>query len=212
MAAPVLYGYWRSSAAWRVRLALNLKGIKYEYKAVNLQNGDHLKEDYAKLNPLKEVPTFVVDGRVLFQSMAIIEYLEETHAHTRPLLPKDPFKRALVRQIALSIVADIHPIQNLRVQKKHSDNQEAREDWSRHWIAFGFEGLELQLKQSAGRCCVGDDVTLADICLIPQVANARRFKLDLAPYPIIRRIDEELSQLPEFKASHPSAQPDAPAS
>jgi len=202
-----LYSYWRSSAAWRVRLALEVKGLKYQYRAVNLLQGAQQTPEYAKVNPQGLVPALDVGGKIVVQSLACIEYLEETHPE-KPLLPKDPYQRALARGIALAVAADIHPLQNLRVMKKVTDKQEEREEWARHWIRNGLESIEKMLAQSAGKFCVGDEVTVADICLIPQVGNARRFKIDLEPFPRIRAIDERCSALPAFVAAHPNSQPD----
>lgn len=158
---------------------------------------------------MHEVPTLRIDGHFLTQSMAILEYLEEKHP-SHPLLPKDPYQRHLVRQIAQIIVADIQPVQNLRVMKKMSPTETApREEWALHWITEGFKAVEAVLSKSAGRCCVGDEVTFADCCLVPQVYNARRFKVDMSQFPIINRLDAVLLELPAFKQAHPSAQPDA---
>jgi len=188
-------------------LALEVKGIKYQYRAVNLLEGAQKSPEYAKINPLNAVPALEVGGKIIVQSLACIEFLEETYPD-KPLLPKDPYKRALAREVALAVAADIHPLQNLRVLKKVTEKQEEREDWARHWIRVGFEGIERLLAQTSGNFCVGDELTLADICLIPQVGNARRFKVDLEPFPRIRAIDERCSKLPVFVAAHPNSQPD----
>ena len=173
-----------------------------------LKDGQHDTE-YVKLNPMHEVPTLHIDGHYLNQSMAILEYLEEVHpAH--PLLPKDPYHRHLARQIAQIIVADIQPIQNVRVLKKMSPvDLPPRNDWAKHFITEGFKGLEPVLVKSAGRYCVGDHLSFADCCLVPQVYNARRYNVDMSAFPTIVRVDATLSELPAFKAAHPSVQPDA---
>jgi len=206
MSNIVLYSYWRSSCSWRVRLALQLKGLKYEYKAVNLLKSEQTMEEYTAMNPIQSVPTLVIDGHTLSQSVAIIEYLEETRLNF-PLLPKDPVKRALVRQIVQSVVADIQPVQNLRVLKKVGEDKKA--EWAKYFIEFGFKAIEKTLNTTSGTYCVGDDITMADICLVPQVYNAGRFNVDMSQFPNIIRINETLSKLAEFQAAHPDSQPDA---
>lgn len=207
-----LYSYWRSSCSWRVRIALNLKGLEYEYKAVHLvQDGGHqLKEDYAKLNAMKEVPTLMVGDKPLGQSMAIINYLED--AHPRPaLLPSDVFRRAKARQLAEIISSDTQPVQNLRVimmiQKKLGAEEKVA--WGKHWIENGLLAMEREVKQTAGKYCLGDSVTVADLALVPQLYNARRFKCDMAQFPTLLKIEKELESLEAFKKAHPSVQPDA---
>ncbi len=211
-----LYSYFRSSASYRVRIALNLKQLPYEYVGVHLlrSGGEQLSDTYRSLNPDALVPTLVDDGAVLQQSLAIVEYLEETHP-APPLLPSAPADRAYVRAIALQIACEIHPLDNLRVLKylKHElgVDEDAKNAWYRHWVEQGFASLEARLSTDSrtGRCAFGDTPTLADICLAPQVFNAQRFDVDLTPYPTIRRINEHLGTLEAFAAAAPGRQPDA---
>ena len=210
-----LIGYFRSSAAFRVRIALNLKGIKVEHASRHLRKGEQAAPDYVALNPQKLVPAMVLDsGAVLTQSLAILEYLEETHPHP-PLLPKDPVDRAHARALALICTADIHPIQNLRVMKYLRDNfgqtEESAFAWSRHWIETGFEAYEATVAHDrrTGAFSLGDQPTMADLCLAPQVFNGARFKVDMARYPTIQRIHATCMKLPAFDAAQPAKQPDA---
>ena len=216
-AAPdlTLYSYFRSSAAFRVRIALNLKGIAADMRFVHLlkDGGQQHESTYRRLNPQGIVPTLVVGGKTLGQSLAIIEYLEETVPQP-PLLPAEPLARAHVRQMALMVACDIHPLNNLRVLrqlKQMGIEDEARLDWQRHWMAEGFAALEAMLAANPARgvFCHGDTPTLADLCLIPQMTNARRVSLDLAPYPTLLRIEEVAYRLPAFTAARPENQPDA---
>ncbi|XP_019407619.1 PREDICTED: maleylacetoacetate isomerase isoform X4 [Crocodylus porosus] len=179
---PVLYSYFRSSCSWRVRIALALKGITYDQVPVNL----------------------LKDGG---QQLAIIEYLEETRPNPR-LLPQDQKKRAQVRMISDHIVSGIQPLQNLAILQRVG---EKKLEWAQHYITNGFQALEQILKHTAGRYCVGDEVSMADLCLVPQVYNAERYKVDLAPYPTITRINKALLELEAFQVSHPTKQPDTPA-
>ena len=210
-----LYDYFRSSAAYRVRIALNLKGVKPERAFVHLRRGAQREEGYLALNPQGLVPALAVDqGPVLTQSLAIIEYLDETHP-TPPLLPKDAQARARVRAIAMSIACDIHPLDNTRVLAYLTGTlgvtPEARDGWYRYWIDVGFEALERQLAQdpATGRFCHGDAPTLADVCLVPQMANARRMSVDVSPYPTLVRIDAACAAIPAFADAAPAKQPDA---
>jgi len=211
-----LYSYFRSSAAYRVRIALNLKGLSYEYLPVHLlkDGGQQTSASYRKLNPTALVPTLVDGEAVIVQSLAIIEYLEETHPEPA-LLPSDPVGRARVRDLALGIACDTHPLNNLRVLKylKHTlgVDEEAKTAWYRHWVHQGLAALEAQLAGSpaTGRYCHGDTPTMADLCLVPQVANARRFDCDLSAMPNVVRIDAACRELPAFAAAEPSRQPDA---
>jgi len=211
-----LYSYFRSSAAYRVRIALNLKGLPYETVPVHLlkDGGQQLAPAYRELNPSALVPTLVNGDLALGQSLAIIEYLDETHPQA-PLLPSDPAGRARVRAIAQSIACDLHPLNNLRVLKylKHEMKveEEAKNAWYRHWVRVGLDSLEAMLANSpqTGRFCHGDAPTLADLCLVPQLYNARRFDCDLSGVPTLVRIDEACRALPAFDAAAPEKQPDA---
>ena len=208
-----LYGYFRSSAAYRVRIALNLKNIPYADAFVRLAKGEQHKA-YALLNPQKLIPALETDGEVLTQSLAIIEYLEETHPEP-PLLPQDPLGRARIRAIALHVACDIHPLNNLRVLKYLVGPLGASEDeklaWYRHWIKEGLAAIEAMLARdpATGAFCHGARPTLADVCLVPQVANARRFECPLDAYPTIRRIEAACLALSAFAKASPGNQPDA---
>jgi maleylpyruvate isomerase len=211
-----LYSYFRSSAAYRVRIALNLKGLSYDTRPVHLlkDGGQHLLPDYTRLNPLALIPTLVDGPAVLTQSLAIIEYLEETHP-IPPLLPATPIARAQVRAVALSIACDIHPLNNLRVlrylKRELGVPEEARDTWYRHWIQAGLQALEKMLAASpeTGTYCHGGTPSLADICLVPQLFNARRLKCDLSAMPTLVRIDAACRALPAFERAAPERQPDA---
>jgi maleylacetoacetate isomerase/maleylpyruvate isomerase len=212
-----LYGYWRSSAAYRVRIALNLKGLDYTSHPVHLvkDGGEQHAATYAAMNPQQLVPTLRDGGQVLTQSLAIMEYLDETRSQP-PLLPPDAHGRARVRALAQLVACDVHPLGNLRVlqylERELGADEARRGEWSRHWIAAGFTALESMLAgdKATGRYCHGDTPGLADACLVPQVYNARRWKLSLDDYPTIRRIDEACNELEAFRAAAPEAQPDAP--
>lgn len=209
-----LYTYFRSSAAYRVRIALNLKGIDYEAVPVDLRPGAHRQPDYLAVNPQGLIPALADGGAVIGQSLAVIEYLEETHPHP-PLLPRSPLDRARVRSMALNVACDIHPLNNLRVlnylRSPLGQDKEAVDTWYRHWIAEGFRGLEEEAKRSSGdgHHLFGTAVTLADVCLVPQMFNAHRLKCDVEPYPTLLAICAHLEGLPEFARAAPAAQPDA---
>ena len=209
-----LHGYFRSSAAYRTRIALNLKGIAYDQRSYHLRKGEQHGPALRALNPAGLVPVLEDGPVVLTQSMAIIEYLDETHP-TPAFLPKEPIGRARVRGLALAIAADIHPINNTRVlgylEKQLGLDQVARDAWARNWIEIGFRALETSLAGSkeTGRFCHGDTPGLADICLVPQVANAARVNTDMAPYPTIGRIVAACLALPAFQKAQPQNQPDA---
>ncbi|XP_059139497.1 maleylacetoacetate isomerase-like [Physella acuta] len=204
----VLYSYFRSSASWRVRIALALKEIKYEYKAVHLvkDGGQQYKEEYKKLNPMEQVPTLVIDGHTLSQSLPIIEYLNE-RTPDPPLLPKDLYGRAKVRALSELVNSGIQPLQNLSVLEKIGDG---KEEWAKFFIEKGLKALESFLQETAGKYCYGDSVTMADLFLVPQIYNAKRFKIDMAQFPIISRVHDALVELPAFKAADASRQPDTP--
>jgi maleylpyruvate isomerase len=210
-----LYGYWRSSASYRIRIVLNLKGVDWEYVPVGLNRAEHREAGFRAVNPAGLVPVLECDGEWLAQSAAIAEFLEERHP-SPPLLPSDPFARARVREMQHLIGCDIHPLQNLRVLKYLRAECGQEDDgvaaWCRQWIGEGFAAYEaLAASRSAnGRFSVGDAMTLADAWLIPQVYNAQRFALDLAPYPTISSIAEHCATLDAIAAAHPSRQPDAP--
>ncbi|MCE8043648.1 maleylacetoacetate isomerase [Halomonas daqingensis] len=210
-----LYGYFRSSAAYRVRIALNLKGLAYEQVAVNLVKGEQRAEENLARNPQGLVPVLETDdGTRLTQSLAICEYLEERHPEPA-LLPADPAGRARVRSLAQLVACEIHPLNNLKVLKylvhELKLDEAAKLAWYRHWIAEGFTALEARLAGEAatGAFCHGDSPSLADVCLVPQVFNAERFECDLSAYPTIRRIAERCRAMEAFAKAAPGAQPDA---
>jgi maleylpyruvate isomerase len=211
-----LYTYFRSSAAYRVRIALNLKGLGYDAVPVHLLRGggEQLQDEYRKINPSGLVPTFQDDWITLTQSMAILEYLEDEHPQV-PLLPKDAVGRARVRELAQIVACDIHPVNNLRVLRylKHDLelSEEAKSEWYRHWAAEGLAVMETLLARdpSAGPLCHGYLPTIADCFLVPQVYNAQRHGVDVSVYPNIARIYAACAKLPPFVAAHPDNQPDA---
>ncbi len=213
-----LYTYYRSSAAYRVRIALNIKELAVLYIPKHLlrEGGEHQLDDYLALNPQGLVPALEHEGRVIGQSLAIIEYLDEIHPEP-PLLPQDPGERAVVRSMAMAIACDIHPLNNLRVlnylKGPLGQDEAAVGRWYAHWVAEGFRGLEEMAKRSSadGRHLYGNSVTMADVLLVPQVYNARRFRCDLAPYPTLVAISTHLESLAPFQAARPEAQPDAEA-
>lgn len=219
-AGPIrLYSFWRSSAAYRVRIALNLKGLPYETVPVHLLNngGEQHSPEFAELNPQELIPVLMHGNRVLRQSMAIIEYLEDTWPEPA-LIPTIVRDRQRVRALSQAIACEIHPLNNLRVQqyleKTFKASEAQREAWTRHWIQVGFETFEKLLagNPSTGEFCEGDVPTMADCLLVPQVYNAVRFKVDMAPFPTIRRVNEACQALEAFQAARPENQPDAPAS
>lgn len=208
----ILYSYFRSSAAYRVRIALNIKGIDHQRVAVNLLKGEQRGDDYLEINPLGLVPALRLENdTVLTQSTAILEWLEETHPD-QPLLPSGPLEKARVRAWVNTIACDIHPIDNLRVLKYLTGtlglDEEQKTAWYLHWIRAGFEALEKQLV--GGPYCAGDTPGMADCYLVPQVYNANRFGLDISPYPKIQAISEACDQLDAFIAARPENQPDMP--
>lgn len=226
-----LYTYFRSSAAYRVRIALNLKGLAYEAVPVHLvKHGSEQRADaYRAVNPNALLPALDIDGAdggaidagaIITQSLAIMEYLDEVHPGV-PLLPPGAPGRARARELALLVACDIHPLNNLRVLRYLTHtlkiDEAAKNDWYRHWVTEGLAAFEKHLAQpqhreagaAPGRFCVGDAPSMADCCLVPQLYNARRFDIDLAPYPLITAIDAHCAELPAFQAAHPAQQPDA---
>jgi maleylpyruvate isomerase len=207
----VLYGYFRSTAAYRVRIALGLKGLGAQHRFVHLRKGEQTQEAYRRINPAGLVPYWIDGDLHLAQSLAIIEYLDETHPDP-PLLPKGAEARAIAREMAQAVCCDIHPVGNLRVLNALIElgvDDVARAKWSQRWIESGFEAIEARLEQLPGPFAFGAQPTLADICIVPQVFNARRFGVDLEPYHRIREIDAAASKLEAFAAAEPSHQPDA---
>lgn len=212
-----LYTYWRSSAAYRARIALNLKALPYELVPVNIapSGAEQHQPEFHALNPQRLVPVLVDGERVIRQSLAIVEYLDETYAGAR-LLPVTARERARVRALALMVACDIHPLNNTRVlqylETEFGAPQVERERWVRHWIETGLAALEelLAANPSTGTFCEGDTPSMADVCLVPQVYNARRFAVDLGPFPTVRRIEEHCRALPAFDRARPENQPDAP--
>jgi len=211
-----LYTFFRSSAAYRVRIALNLKGLAYEALPVHLSRGggEQFAPAYRKLNPQSLVPVLQDGEHVLAQSLAIMEYLEEVHP-LPPLLPKTPVARARVRALALAVACDLHPLNNTRVLNYLSGpmglNDDAKRTWYHHWIALGLGALEARLAADSetGSFCHGDAPGIADCCLVPQLANAYRFKCDVSPYPILLKIEKNCQALEAFQRAAPDKQPDA---
>jgi len=209
-----LYSYFRSSAAYRVRIALALKGLDYEYVSVQIAKGRQFEAAFAALNAQNLVPMLEDEHKLLYQSLAIIQYLDETYPEPR-ILPTDRFERNRVRSLALIVACEIHPLNNLRVLKYLTDvlkvGEEQKNAWYHHWVTTGFTALEHRLatEPQTGRFCHGDKPGFADISLVPQVANARRFKVDLAPFPTIVRIDAACNEIEAFRKAAPGAQPDA---
>ena len=207
----ILYDYWRSSSAWRVRIALHWKGIPFERRVVNLikDGGEQHSAEFHAMNPSRQVPVLITDeGRAIAQSMAIIGYLEDRHP-TPALLPADAWLRARARQLAEMVNSGTQPLQNLTVLDHVEAGGMDRNEWARHFIARGLAALEAAAHETAGAFLVGDAVSLADAYLIPQLYNARRFNVDLAPIPTLVRIESACAALPAFAAAHPDAQSDA---
>lgn len=217
MAELKLYNYFRSSTSYRVRIALALKELKYEYIPIHLLNngGEQNQATYRQINPQGGVPSLSVDGKIISQSMAIIEYLDEAFATGHKLFPTDLFLKAKVRQVCENINADIHPLPNLRVQQYLQKILGLTEDqkaaWTQKWIHDGFIAIEKILETTHGKYCFGNQVTAADVLLIPQMFTAERFQIDLKKYPILYKIYENCMQLEAFKKSHPYCQVDTPA-
>jgi maleylacetoacetate isomerase len=212
-----LHGYWRSTATYRVRIALNLKGVDYEYVPVHLvaNGGEQHSMDYTRLNPAHLVPTFVDEDEdiILNQSLAIIEYLDERYESDFRLIPEHKTERARVRALAQDIACDIQPVGNLRVLNALKGTFNASQDdvsvWAAHWITLGFDAIEKRLQTQSGKYCFDFDVTMADICLVPQVYNAKRFNIDMDQYPLISKIADNCNALEAFEKAKPENQIDA---
>ena len=206
MTQAVLHDYWRSSAAYRVRIALNLKGISYERRQVNLATGEQQGEDYRRLNPQGFVPMLEIDGLRLTQSLAIIVYLDQKFPEPG-LMPADPADGAHVRAMAMVVACDIHPLNNLRVLRYLDEplrvSKEQKDAWYGHWIREGFVALEGLARDRSGQFLFGDQPTIADICLVPQMYNARRFGVPVEEFALLRAIDERANLLPAFAEAHP---------
>jgi len=209
MSRPVLYEYWRSSASYRVRIALKLKNVDYESRPVNLLQGEQTSEDYRALNPLGLVPMLEIDGHKLTQSLAMINYLDIRYP-VPPLIPASAAERAHVVAMCMTIACDIHPLQNLRVNKYLEErlgvSQEQRIEWDAHWITQGFDALEAMARPSAGKFLFGNGPSGADVCLVPMLYNARRYGVPLDSYPTLLRAEENANNLEAFAAAHPDRQ------
>jgi len=204
----ILYGYWRSGTSYRTRIALHLKGLAFEQRPVDLRIGAQRSEAFLALNPQGLVPALEVEGRILTQSPAILEWLEDRYP-TPPLLPTDPFDRAQVRAMAATVACDIHPLNNLRVLKAIKALGAEANDWAAQWIRPGFDALETQIASLGNGWSFGDAPTLADCCLVPQIYSARRFDVDVSAWPRIAAIEARAAEHPAFQAAHPDTQPDA---
>jgi maleylacetoacetate isomerase len=215
MIKPILFDYFRSSACYRVRIALNLKRVEHESVPINLIEGAQRDPSYRARNPQGLVPMLEVDGKRIVQSLAIIDYLDTTYSEP-PLVPADPEERAHVLALALMVACDVHPLNNLRVLKYLKDAldvaEEARNAWYRHWVNEGLAALEAVAAERAGRFLFGDAPTVADICLVPQMFNARRFDVPLDGFPTLLRADAEANALDAFAAAHPDRVAPPPAS
>ena len=213
----ILHGYWRSSSSWRVRIALNWKGLDYAQLPVHLvaDGGQQHGPAHRAVNPMREVPVLSIDRQPLAQSIAILEYLEET-CPDPPLLPRDPLGRARVRQMTEIINSGIQPVQNLRVLQRLGRefglDPAQREAWARDWIDHGLQALDVLTGEHGGRYAFGDQVSFVDLCLVPQLYNARRFRVELDRYPRLLQLEDRLASLSAFQRAHPSQQPDALAS
>jgi maleylacetoacetate isomerase len=209
MSRPILYEYWRSSAAYRVRIALHLKGVDYESRQIDLREGVQNAADYRAINPFGLVPMLEIDGHRLTQSLAIINYLDLRYPN-RPLIPAVAAERAHVVAMAMAIVCDIHPLNNLRVlrylKNELGHSQEEIDSWYRHWISEGLPAVEVQAKALSGAFIFGDGPTAADICLVPQLYNARRYDVPLDDFPTLLRAEENANKIDAFAAAHPDRQ------
>ena len=209
MPRPILYDYWRSSAAYRVRIALNLKGVDYERRPVNLLESEQKSDEYRALNPMGLVPTLEIDGHRLTQSLAIVSYVD-LRFQNQPLLPAAAVERAHVLAMSLTVACDVHPLNNLRVLKylksELGQPQEEIDRWYAHWIGEGLPALEALAAPRAGAFLFGDGPTMADVCLVPQLYNARRYNVPLEAYPTLLRADENANKMEAFAAAHPDRQ------
>ena len=209
MTRPILHDYYRSSAAYRVRIALGLKRVDYDHRIVNLAHGDQKSAAFRAQNPQGLIPCLEIDGLFLTQSLAICDYLDAAHK-TVPFVPGDPAERSHVLALALTVACDIHPLNNLRILKYLTGElgveEQAKDDWYRHWVSEGLAALEALAAPRAGTYLYGDAPTLADICLVPQLYNARRFAVPLDAFPTLRRADETAAAHPAFAAAHPDRQ------
>ncbi|MFN4042331.1 MAG: maleylacetoacetate isomerase [Brevundimonas sp.] len=208
----ILHGYWRSGTSYRTRIALNLKGLTYETRGVDLRQGAQKAADFLAMNPQGLVPALQVGDAVLTQSPAILEWLEEAHPQP-PLLPSGALDRAQVRAMAALVECDIHPLNNLRVLKALREgfdaDQAATDAWAGRWVGAGFDALESLVQRQGDGWCWGDQPTLADCCLIPQIYSARRFNVDMTAWPALSAIESRAQAHPAFQAAHPDRQPDA---
>ncbi|KAG0216240.1 Glutathione S-transferase zeta-1 [Mortierella sp. GBA30] len=208
---PVLYSFYRSSCAWRVRIGLHLKKVAFETRSVNLLTEENKTPEYKKIQPFGAVPAFVdsdTNGQVLIESLAILDYLEETRPNEFPLLPKSPTDRAMVRAMVQAVAMDIQPVCTMRILKYIGKDRES--EWTKHFLSEGFAALEKMLEKVSGKYCFGDAITMADLFLVPQFYNGIRFGVDMSAYPVMSRINTALEQVDEFKAAHPTMQPDCP--
>lgn len=213
MASIILYNYFRSSTSYRVRLALHMKGLNFEYKPINLLKGEQHSSEYRKINPLGGVPTLVHEGKVIPESFAIMEYLDEV-LPSPGLFPKDPYLKARIRQVCEVINSFMHPMGNLKtlqyMEKHHGYSQEQKEQWVQYWATQGLETLEATLKEFSGIYSFGDQVTMADLFLIPQLLTCLRFKIDISKYPTLVKINDNCQKLEAFQRAHPFKQIDTP--
>lgn len=213
MAEFILHNYFRSSTSYRARIALNYKNIPYEYKAVHLLKGEQHSPEYKKLNPIGGVPTLIHNGKIVPDSSAIVEYLEEI-VPTPPLLPKDAYLRARIRQVCEIVNSAIHPLGNLKVlsylEKTHAYTPEQKEAWIQHWCNQGFEALEKNLQEFSGTYSFGNAITMADVFIVPQIVTAQRFKVETSKFPLLMKVFDNCQKVEAFSKAHPFRQVDTP--